>query len=743
VLKAESSERDLADLAALRASEARLAEAERLARLGSWSWSVGDNGVTWSDGVYRIFGIDPAGAPGTFEEYLGLLDADDRERVARDIQLTVETKQPFEHEYRFVHPDGQHRWLWARGEAVVDESGRVVSLVGFCQDVTSWKETDERRLRAQSELARHQAILEGIARGRSVAQTLDALCRDIEDQFEGARCTVLLAEPAERSLRHAAAPSLPAAFQRAIDGLPIAVGMGACGTAAARLETVIVEDMRTDALTAAFTELAEQYRLRSAWSMPLTSAAGDLLGTFALYRTVPHRPDEAEVRSVTVAGNLAAMAIERDRAERALLTAAHVDPVTGLPNRSRFLEAVNAQLKEPGARLAVMFLDLDRFKWINDSLGHPAGDMILVEVARRLRRVLRERDVVARFGGDEFTILVTDATKRILDGVAERVEAEFTEPFRLDGGEFFLSVSAGIALHDGTGPVDAYTLVRDADAAMYSAKEGGRARHAMFDERLRERVVARVTLESELRRAIERDEFILDYQPVQDLVTGRWRGLEALARWDHPTRGVLAPDEFIPQAEETGLIVPLGLLLIDRIAAQTAAWIDAGCGVRVAANISAIQLGDPNITGVIADVLERHSLDPACLLLEVTESTLMERLDTAHSVLTDLSAVGVRVLIDDFGTGYSSIARLDELPVIGVKIDKRFTRELGVDPNAVRILGAIASLARAMDLRVVAEGIESELALTLAGEAGCDFAQGFHLARPFPPSHWPEFFRSS
>lgn len=425
-------------------------------------------------------------------------------------------------------------------------------LAGYCQDVTERKEAEQRHRALEADLTTQERILERIARGEPIDATLGALCRVFEDRYPGAHCSILRFDPENEVLRHAAAPSLPATFTAAIDGLRVEVGMGACGTAAALMEPVIVEDTLADPLTRSFVEVASSHGLRSVWSTPLTDLHGTLTGTFAVYRREPHRPDESEMASLRTAGSLATIALERHHAERALTAAAQLDPLTGLPNRAQFLERLERRLARPDARVGVLFMDLDRFKWIKDSLGHPAGDKVLVEVAHRLRSVVPASDLLARFGGDEFTVMVDDATPEGLDRVADSVETAFADPFVLDSGEFYLSVSTGIALNDGA--TDGFELVRDADAAMFSAKESGRACHAMFDQALRDRAVARLTLESDLRRAIERDEIVLHYQPILDVETGRWAGVEALARWQHPDQGLVGPDQFIPMAEETGLM---------------------------------------------------------------------------------------------------------------------------------------------------------------------------------------------
>lgn len=714
---------------ALRASEARLAEAEHIGRAGSWSWAVGDDSVTWSAELYRIYGVEPKPGPVSYGDYLACVHPDDRPAVLTAVSTVVESLQPHEHEYRIVRPDGAVRWVHARIEVVAAVDGVTERLAGYCQDVTDRRLAEDQKRLAQLELESHQRTLERIARADPVDGTLDALCRDIEARYDGVRCSVLLADPARHVLHHAAAPSLPTSFKRAIDGLPMEVGAGACGTAAARNEMVVVADTLVDPLTRAFVDLARAHELRAVWSHPLSTTAGEVIGTFAVYRSRPHRPDESEIRTVTTAGSLAALALERGLTEAVLTAAANVDPLTGLPNRACFLEQLDGQLHDPGSSVAVMFLDLDGFKWINDSLGHPAGDRILTEVACRLRRSLSPEHLVARFGGDEFTVMVVDRAPEEVDKLAEVLHGVFLDPFVIDVGEFFVSCSVGIAQNDH--PTDGYGLIRDADAAMFSAKEGGRARHARFDEGMRARALGRVTLESELRRALERDEFVLHYQPILDLASGAWVGAEALVRWNHPTRGVVLPSEFIPLAEENGLIVPLGGVILQKVIEERARW-KTDDPLYASVNMSVVQLIDPTVGSSMADSLHSHSLDPALLVVEVTETAVMQELDAARKALEQITACGVRVLVDDFGTGYSSIARLGELPMVGIKIDRSFTASLGLDSKARKVVGAIADLAHALDLTVVIEGIETSVAHATARELHCDFGQGYHLGRPVP-----------
>jgi c-di-GMP-specific phosphodiesterase len=581
-----------------------------------------------------------------------------------------------------------------------------------------------------AELAHQQRVLTQIARGEPLERTLNLLCGHVERHFPGTHCTVLLLDRELGVLRHASSPTLPAAFSRQIDGLPVGEGMGACGTAAARGEAVVVSDVLTDPLTSPFNDLARRYDLRSVWSHPLRRVGGEVLGTFAVYRSRPHSPSPVEINFAISTGNLASLAIDHDRADRALQTAANFDALTGLPNRARFLELVNVELQTPGRKISVMMVELDRFPQLNQSLGHIAGDLLLVEIGERLRGVLSGDGLVARFAGDAFALMTPALDPRSLRELTAAVIAAIRRPFQVDGVELMLTASIGIASSGRSS--DAFGLVREADTAVQAARAGGRGRHHVYDRALRARQVERLQTETDLRRALDRSELVMHYQPILRVGDRSWSGVEALVRWQHPERGLLAPDKFIPLAEETGLIVPLGKRVLELVGEQARTWSRTLPSIHVAVNASVVQLGYPTTADEIKEMVERSGLRPGALMLEVTESALMEELDTARAVLEQLDAFGVRILIDDFGTGYSSLARLGELPISGLKIDRRFVRGLGHDPAVMPVIRAIADLARAYGLEVVVEGIEDGLALAGVDQLGCEYAQGYHLGRPGP-----------
>lgn len=418
--------------------------------------------------------------------------------------------------------------------------------------------------------------------------------------------------------------------------------------------------------------------------------------------------------------------------------AAH-DPLTGLPNRLSFVDRLGRELARAEAtreRIAVLFLDVDRFKVVNDSLGHSAGDRLLVAVADRLSSVMGPTDVVARFGGDEFTILCRNvSSEETVELIAERIAQAIARPVALMEGEVFVTASIGIALSGNTADTPE-TLVRNADAAMYRAKERGRDRAELFDAREHHRAVDDLRTGNALHRAIERGELRVHYQPMIDLASGTLFGFEALIRWEHPERGLVPPMEFVPLAEETGLIVPLGVWALEQACRQAVRWHEAspdGAPLSMSVNLSPRQLAEPALPNDVARVLHDTGIQPSALWLEITESTLMRDAESALSALGALQALGLHLAVDDFGTGYSSLAYLERLPVEALKIDRSFTEGVGARKDSTAIVGAVVGLARALRLSTVAEGIETPEQFEQLRGMGCEVGQGFLFGPARPP----------
>lgn len=429
---------------------------------------------------------------------------------------------------------------------------------------------------------------------------------------------------------------------------------------------------------------------------------------------------------------------EYQRAKDMMAHDAFHDSLTGLPNRALFMhrlrEAVEGALKQEEAPFAILFLDVDRFKIINDSLGHTVGDQLLVAVARRLEGCLRPGDKVARLGGDEFIILmcnITDVSHAV--DMAEHVRMELAQPFNLNGQEVFITASAGIA-HSSIGYHKAEEMLRDADTAAYRAKQRGAARHEVFDKTMHTNTLSLLQMETDLRRAVERREFILHYQPIVTLETGKLRGFEALVRWEHPDKGMVSPAIFIPIAEETGLIVQIGQWVLEEACRQLRRWQEHypnSQALQMSVNLSGKQFVQPNLIGNIRDVLRRTGVDPSNLKLELTESVVMDNVDVAINTLRQIRALGVDLSVDDFGTGYSSLSYLHKFPLTTLKIDRSFVMDMKKDENK-EIVRTIVMLAHTLGMDVIAEGIETHEQMAQLRALHTKYGQGYYFSKPLP-----------
>ncbi len=470
-----------------------------------------------------------------------------------------------------------------------------------------------------------------------------------------------------------------------------------------------------------------------AWSAPIRTHDDVLLGRLLVRSGVPNASAR---RCVEDAAWLAGIAIERQRTEQRIRHMAHHDELTGLPNRAllhdRMTQALG-QARRTGRPVAVLFLDLDGFKYINDSLGHAVGDRLLRAVAGRLQAIVREGDTVARLGGDEFVVMLVDLLQpEAAAPVAQEIVQALSRPMRAD--EHLLHVTASIGL--STFPADgdsAELLLRQADAAMYRAKARGRNGVQSYTRDMGLQAHQRVELQSALRLAVERGQFELHYQPQVDPASGRVVAVEALIRWPHPTLGLVSPDRFIPLAEETGLIVPIGRWVLNRACRQLQAWHAAGhTRLVMAVNLSARQFAADDIPLLVHDTLVEYGLPPQSLELELTETALMHNAESVLATLLALKAIGVVLALDDFGTGYSSLNHLRRFPIDAIKIDKSFTAEIAVNDSTASIIRAIVELARSLGVQTVAEGVESDEQLQLLAALQCDRLQGYRLGRPAP-----------
>jgi diguanylate cyclase (GGDEF)-like protein/PAS domain S-box-containing protein len=424
------------------------------------------------------------------------------------------------------------------------------------------------------------------------------------------------------------------------------------------------------------------------------------------------------------------------QAQEQLLHDAFYDKLTGLPNRSLFIDrlthAVRRIQRAPDEQFAVLFLDLDRFKVINDSLGHQVGDLLLIQVAERLQSCIRPGDTVARLGGDEFTMLIAQVfSLEDVTQVAERILGDMSERFQIEAQEIFTTTSIGIAL-SATGYTFPEDLIRDADIALYQAKALGKACYSVFQPGMHIHAVARLQMENDLRRAIERQEFCLFLQPIIAMASGRLCGFEAFVYWQHPTRGLLPPGEFLPIAEETGLMIPLGQWVLSTACAQMSQWhqqFPPAHSVSISVNLSSTEISHPDLLSVLQRVLEQSGLNPRCLKIEITESLLLNNSEAVVGQLQQLKALGVQLCIDDFGTGYSALSYLDQFPIDVIKIDRAFVARLETTEN-LEIVRTILSLSRSLGMKAIAEGVEATAQVAQLRALGCQFGQGYAFARP-------------
>ncbi|MDI4658083.1 EAL domain-containing protein [Xanthobacter autotrophicus] len=691
-----------------------------------------DRGVVVTDAQRRIVYTNRA-----FQEMLGYAEGEADGRALADllasgkgaadlaarIDSSIQRRVPFPEVVPLRSASGSEVWVSATITPVLSPTtGALEHVFAVMADIT--------HTRLMEDLQRQ--VLAALAADALARDILELLCRKVEGLAPGVLCSIL-GVTADDRLTVLAAPSLPAAFSAAVEGLAIGPTCGSCGTSAFRGEAVMVEDIAGSPLWADFQHLVLPPGIKGCWSIPAKLRSGKVAATFAFYFPGPPFAAPWLESVVSVCSDLCALVLERSDARNRIATLASIDTLTGLPNRRRLIESLSDLIAAAGEHdepLAVLMLDVDHFKDVNDTLGHSTGDALLVEMARRLKAQLRIGDTVGRTGGDEFVVLVHDCAAEEAAHIARRLIDYMAAPIPAQKLHLTMSASVGIALYPQHGTA-AETLLQHADTAMHEAKRKDRGRFQFFTADLNKRVEDRLVLSVALRGALQSHALRLVYQPQVTLSGGTLHGVEALARWSDPVHGAVPAPRFIALAEEYGFIESIDQWAVEEACRQLAVWRAEGVPVpHVSVNLSPLSFRSTEIVGIIGDALKRHHLSPGDLRVEITERMTMDQNPNALATARAIDALGVRIAMDDFGTGYSSLSALSRLPIAELKIDRSFMLSIEHDKNALALATAVIVIGQSLGMAVVAEGVETVAQAELLRALGCHAVQGYVFARP-------------
>ncbi len=741
--------------AALRSSEAKLSEALKIARMAHWEYEVASDEFIFNDQYYSLHETSAEAMGGyrmsSADFALRLVHPDSAPQVGVTIQkaLSAGTQDALiQTEAQILCENGEVRWVIVRLKVERDEQGTVTRLIGANQDITERKHAEQSQVRLNRALKLLSDCNMALVHAVEEQALLSEICRLIVEQGGYRMAWVGYAEHnAEKTVRSVAHWGDDKDY---LSGVGIRwsdteQGRGPTGTAIRTGLTDINQDYRTNPNMALWREAALASGYRSSIALALNNRT-HMLGALTIYSVAADAFSAEEVKLLEELANDLAYGIETLRtrikhaeAEKKLEFLAHHDMLTGLPNRlllrDRYEQAI-AQADRAHSGVAVLFLDLDNFKQVNDTLGHNYGDQLLVRVVERLRGCLRDADTISRQGGDEFVILLTNLRDlAVISGIAQQIVETFAAPFEIDTYSINTTFSIGVSLYPDDGK-EFDTLLSNADTALYQAKDSGRDTYRFFSDKMNIDAQEQLQLQGQLRNAVKNQEFILHYQPQIDIASGRFIGAEALVRWKHPELGLLPPDKFIPLAERSGLVIPIGDWVLNEACRQAQVWREKGHALVMAVNLSALQFKRGNLLETVSHALKRSGLPAELLELELTESILLQDVDVAIKTLRSLKDMGVKLSIDDFGTGYSSLSYLKRLAVNKLKIDQSFVRDLAEASDSAAIVRAIIQLGHTLQLTVIAEGVETEAQLAFLRNYGCDEAQGYLYSRPVPASEF-------
>ncbi len=645
--------------------------------------------------------------------------------VLKRLQRCVTGQSGMDEEILAYDSGGQEIWLGAHVKAFRNARGKVKYIVALLADIT-----ESRQLRSLQQL-----IMTALADEIPITEIADQLCRRVEEIAPDVVSSLLHID-AEGLIHPLGGPSLPDDYSRALEGIAIGPDVGSCGSAAYHGKAVLAMDIDSDPRWQLYKTRPLEVGLRACWSSPIKAKDGRVIGTFAFYFRERRSPSRWHERIVEACVQLGALAIERKEARAQIAQLAYYDTLTGLPNRARLRHLISEAIASApdGKSIALAFLDIDNFKDVNDSLGHSAGDEMLVEFAQRLHTQIQPGDVLGRLGGDEFVILLPDRDAAGASLVASRIMEALVAPLKIVTRQVPVSVSMGISIYpDNATNLD--TLIQQADVAMYKAKQAGRATYRFFSADMDRLAEQRLAYSAALRAALAGDGLSLHYQPQIRTTDGSLHGVEALARWYDPVLGEVSPAKFIPLAEECGLIEQIGLWSIREACRQMAQWRANGLDIPcVSVNLSPINFQNAGLGSDVAEILAAYGLPPEILMLEVTESVFLNEHSVAIETMSAIRKLGTGLSLDDFGTGYSSLNRLAHLPIRELKIDRSFMRNVESDPAARAIVTTVVRVGQSLQLTVIAEGVETEGQQNLLYELGCDVIQGFLYAPALSPS---------
>ncbi|MGR8930541.1 MAG: sensor domain-containing protein [Gammaproteobacteria bacterium] len=668
-------------------------EVQRIAQLGHWELDIASGEFKYSDEFYRILKVESTLLTPSFKDYRNVIHPEDRDIFAEAYKASLKTRQPCGVDHRLQFPNGQIKWVHERFVTRYDEDGRPLRSIATVQDITSQREVEE-----QTRLA---------------ASVFDNSLNGI--LITNAKATILRINQAFSDI------------------------MGYSPDEVVGQKAGLFKSGRHD--DEFYRELWRSLREQGKWQGEIWNRRSDGR-IIPLWQNITSVRDSSG-RIMHYIGAFYDLSEQKQSAEH-IYRLAYYDTLTGLPNRQfcgELCDRALAHARRSGLSLAVLFLDLDRFKHVNDSLGHPVGDDLLRAVSQRLCGCVREEDTVARLGGDEFVILLANVSNALdVERVARKIISAITQPFNVEGHKLDIGTSIGISRFPTDGN-NATTLIKHADLAMYEAKEHGRGSYRFYETKLTERVNERLFLESELRDAINWNELSVLYQPQFSLTGNKLVGAEALVRWNHRDKGLISPEKFIPIAEDSDLIVAVGEWVLLNACRQAKTWLDAGQELqRMAVNLSVAQIERSDILTTVRHVLHETGLPPERLELEITETAIIRQRHRDFQVLEQLRAMGIALAIDDFGTGQTSLSYLKQLPVTKLKIDRSFVMDIPQDNNDITITRAILSLGHSMGLTVLAEGVETIHQLNLLKSLECDEVQGYYFSRPVDARRFQIFF---